>query len=334
MRWYQRGTMLSCLESATTVREVVVAEAVFRWKYSGSALDGGAMDVRDLAPALLAVGDSCARANRLVNGNACHVQVKVNAGFERGSFEILLTLVSTPQAQMIIERIADANELLRFLGYGGGVAGVVVGAVRLHKFLRGRRPDRVTAVDADRISIQVGDNSIVVLRPVYNITRDPQMQEHLRTAIGPLTKEGIDSLSIGPDHSDAEVITKADLECFAQPIEEWTDETKVYVNHVHGPYEIASVPFEAGLVWRLRHPDEESGRFTARMADEEFLARVNAGQQSFTKGDVLVIDLLVEAHIDQGGPKTEYTIERVHKHITPRRSGLPELPLPPEENAP
>lgn len=332
MHWCRTLLMVESSELKSTQLEETMTEAAFHWKYGGPAVANGTMDVRDLAPALLAVGDSCARANKIINGDSCRIQVNVNAGFERGSFDVLLTLISTPQAQMVIDHISDANELLRFLGYGGGASGVVMGAVHLYKWLRGRTPDRVEAVGDDKISIHIGDNSVLVFRPTYNLLRDSIMQEQFKKAVEPLAKDGIDTLAIGPDVNAAAILGKEDLESFAEFTHAAPEQPEVFVNHVHGPYVIAAVPFESGLVWRLRHPDEDSGRFTARMADEEFQAKINDGQQSFAKGDILVIDLLVENEIVDGVPKTEYTIERVHRHIRPRRSSLPELPMPPSNN--
>jgi hypothetical protein len=48
------------------------------------------MDVRDLAPALMAIGDLFSVANELLNGTGAEVRVNVQSDFRRGSFEINL----------------------------------------------------------------------------------------------------------------------------------------------------------------------------------------------------------------------------------------------------
>ena len=79
----------------------------FTIAYDGVALRDGAMDVRDLAPALLALGQLMDAANANLNGSAAHIQLQVKAT-EKGSFKIAFDLVqdwhqviqifSTPEA--------------------------------------------------------------------------------------------------------------------------------------------------------------------------------------------------------------------------------------------
>jgi len=51
--------------------------ASFSVAFCGSALDKGTMDVRELAPSLLAFGALLEESNRVLNGNAAAVSVKV-----------------------------------------------------------------------------------------------------------------------------------------------------------------------------------------------------------------------------------------------------------------
>ena len=78
-----------------------VSQAQFTIAYDGPALRDGVMDVRDLAPALLAVGKLFDAANLTINGNAATVSVRVRATVP-GSFEILIDL-----AQTITQHLTD-----------------------------------------------------------------------------------------------------------------------------------------------------------------------------------------------------------------------------------
>ena len=60
----------------------------FHVVYDGSALDEHLMDVRDLAPAMMAISDLLIHANQEINGDKLKIELKVKANFKAGSFGI------------------------------------------------------------------------------------------------------------------------------------------------------------------------------------------------------------------------------------------------------
>ncbi len=68
------------------------AESEFSVVYDGEALQDGSIDVHDLAPALLGLGDLVSEANREVTGGQVPVALRVRSDFERGSFHVNLEI--------------------------------------------------------------------------------------------------------------------------------------------------------------------------------------------------------------------------------------------------
>ena len=89
--------------------------ADFQIAYDGEAVRAGSMDVRDLAPALLAVGDLVSQANVILNGDRATASVRVESDFKRSSFEISLLLHQSliDQARGLFKHtVVDADTLV------------------------------------------------------------------------------------------------------------------------------------------------------------------------------------------------------------------------------
>src|SRR5258705_10711277 len=72
-----------------------MSKVAFQLRYDGPALSEHGMDVADLAPALLALGDLIKRANATVNGDAAKVNLIVQSDFEHKCFQVSLELVQS-----------------------------------------------------------------------------------------------------------------------------------------------------------------------------------------------------------------------------------------------
>lgn len=123
------------------------ATAHFSIKYDGPALATHQMDVRELAPALIALSELLEQANKTAYPDAPEVRVNVRGNFKGGSFGVDLIAVQSVAQQMVSlfsgsEATAAAN-LFGILGGIGLVGTGGAGVIGVIKWLRGRKPSAI-----------------------------------------------------------------------------------------------------------------------------------------------------------------------------------------------
>jgi hypothetical protein len=106
--------------------------ANFQVVYGGPALEANEMDVRDLAPALVAVADLLEEANLIINGGGTKISVNVHGSFRSGSFGIDFKLIQDIFQNVMgffnSEGVTGASNLLSLLGLkdvGKGLIGLL-----------------------------------------------------------------------------------------------------------------------------------------------------------------------------------------------------------------
>jgi len=191
---------------------------IIRIRYDGPALDGHAMDVNHLAPALLALGDICSLANEKFNPDRVTIKVLVRADIEAKcfdfGFEIVQTIYTQAQALITQEEVKNAKELLSWLGIiKGEVFGTCVGLFACYKWLKGRTISEKKMITKDgRKLIQlsvVGDNKKINITPeTAELLEDPKYLEGIQQIIEPLLKEGYETLEFEHNQEVTEKITK------------------------------------------------------------------------------------------------------------------------------
>ncbi|HKI99699.1 MAG TPA: hypothetical protein VKB51_14590 [bacterium] len=199
-------------------------EASFKVKYDGPGLAGHAMDVQDLAPALLAIGDMCREANRLINGNDTTVDVLIAAAPEHGSFIVTLSAIQTvlDTAQQIVgnQYIHTIKEILEWLGLLGipVIPGAIATTIGYLRVKNGRPVESVTKPDdADnrgRLSVQFrGDgNAVTVNQNAYFLGENGAIAGSVGKVFEPVQRPRIDNVQFGSERDEWEVYGKDDAE--------------------------------------------------------------------------------------------------------------------------
>ena len=289
--------------------------------YTGEAVDDGTMDVSVLGPALMALGTLVNEANKIVNNDNSTIAVKVNADFQKGSFEIQLDVIRTlaDQLQSLFTNHISVEQLLEYLGLGATVQSIVGGpsVIDIIKWVNKRKLDKAITNNDRTATLVIQDESVTVNIDVLNIYMSVPVRESLDAMVAPTKRSGIDSFEVrnGKDYKlPIQVISKEESESFMFDESDFTQTEEVDVQRYTQWVTILTVNFEE-LKWRFR-----SG-------ENKYYAKIEGGL-AFTKGDMLQIELEDSTHIKPDGHiRHEYRVTKVLKIQKRAR----EIPLPFDE---
>jgi hypothetical protein len=295
--------------------------AAFHVTYQGPALENGEMDVRELAPALLALSDIFEEANHILNGDKTDIQLKVVGSFKTGSFAIDFSVVQGFYGQLVDmfsgNTASAADNLLGLLGF---VSSSTMGLVQLIKYLKNRTIKKVEIQGNNKAIIILDDEQIEVEREVIKFLQSKKIRDGLEEAIEkPLRREGIDSFSSSSDPSSDPIMINSDAAAFFQSpkivdqeIGQSTTERKL---------SLANIDFREDHKWKLT---DGQSIFHVTVEDERFLKLVQSNRASFTKGDILTVRLRAEEFDTEKGIRTNYYVEKIIDHS----SAYKQVPLP------
>ena len=151
------------------------------------------MDVKDLAPALLSLGQAFDRANSLLNGNKATINLHIKALSPGGSFDIALILCQALQGASDViswDWLTSAVSLREVLiGTPTGVLGLVM----LIKQLKGQKPKQTETKNG--IVFEADNIKITVSKEVAKLFNDKITRDLLEGVVRPLQRPGIENIS-------------------------------------------------------------------------------------------------------------------------------------------
>ncbi len=289
-----------------------MSQSHFRLTYDGPALAAHTMDVRELAPALLAVGDLLEAATRALNGDRVKPQINVRASFQAGSFGIDFSLavdwalrIRDVFASEDASAMANALAILSAIGFLAkpGKKGLI-GVLR---WIRGRQIEKIETFDGSA-RIHVEQERLEVDLAVIALLRDLAVREALDSILVPLDRDGIDTFACGTDSDFSEILHKEDRPWFHPP----SIEDDLILDDVRKmAFSIVSLAFKDDNKWRLY---DGAATIHATISDPGFLARVDQNVERFAKGDLLICQVRVRQWQTASGARTEYEVMEVLEH--------------------
>lgn len=294
--------------------------------YDGVALRAGSMEVRTLAPALMAIGQLLQHANDLLNDGRTALAVKVKSDFKRGSFSIDFELVQTfAMAYMFVgaDALKTAKEIAEYVGF---VTGKELSLIGLLKALSGGTPANTTTLSDGSVEIVIegSNNTVNVTKAVYRLASNPDVRRAARDMVAPLEADGVETFEVREGRKVIESVRREDLQSFELPAAVMRELAGVDPERVV-VLEIIKACFESDLTWSFS--DGSGGRIGAVMQDPNFLRRVAANERTFGKGDVLRVRMRSRPYMTAEGLRTEHVIVEVLEEINqPRQQSM--MPVP------
>lgn len=294
----------------------------FQIFYDGPALISHEMDVRDLAPALVAVSDLFEETNKVLYGDKTKVQVNVKGSFKAGTFHVDFNLSQDVIQQVAdlfnISRDASAQMILTVLGIP--TVGVVangtlnlgkMGLMQFIKWLKNRKIKTIERqTEGGSLKITVDDETIETYPEVIDLFRNIKVRRSLEVIVNkPLSREGIDVFAFkNIENNTEEKVEKQDAQLFETPeVQDEQLEDEVYETDV----QLTLISFKEGNKWKFTDGNVE---FMASVNDEEFVQKVQDSKASFSKDDILKVKIRKRKWIGDTGIKSDYEIEKVISH--------------------
>jgi hypothetical protein len=298
-------------------------------RYDGPALANHEMDIHDLAPALLALGDLCRLSNEILNGQIATVKVLVKADAEHKCFQLHFELVQTLYAQLTVlldgEAVKDAKNILEWIGIvGGGVGASGVTLFGLYKkIFQENDPTQskisVSTRDGAIVYQIVGDgNSIVVPPPVHQLASDPRILAATKKVLEPLDQDGYSKLEFENHGQIATYFSREEAHSIlmAAPDAIAIDEGDKLKSTIKTSIRVRKAIYEGDAKWGFMYKKA----IEAKIADHFWLSDFQAGTILVPPRSSLLVDLEETVPIDADGNQAgepSYVVLKVHGVVPP-----------------
>jgi hypothetical protein len=304
-----------------------MSKVSFTFRYAGEAVDDGLIDVRDLAPALLAIGDLCEQANFQVNGDDSRASVQIRAvapGSFMVDFYLVVRILGAVRKLFSSEAIRSAREIFD----------LAKDAIETTRELKGRKVEEVTELTDGSKRLSFEHKHTLDLSPqLYALLSRRPVQDDLDGIVTPLRTEGIDRFEILEEGAVVETVSVEDIASFETlsavfPTQQEEPPAIIAPSKIQGSFKVVTVSMDARKYWTLLN----AGNFyNVKVDDKQLLALAREGHLGIEPGFIITAEIRSEIRFVRGQPKAEHHLVKVisKKPPEPRDDGSNPLPLEP-----
>jgi hypothetical protein len=285
--------------------------AQFQIVYDGPALDNHEMDVHDLAPALMAIGNLMEEVGNVLYGDKFKIGVSVKGSFKTGCFGVEMVAMAKNILADALDifnhgnttAVLNAAGIIGIIRYSGGT---LIGFLL---WLRNRKITKTEVASNGVVRVFVDEDHYDIEQTALVLIQNQKIRQAFENIISkPLSLNGIDSFSvIDINYPDVPIvhITADESLYFSVPSlgDELINEQVSIVS-----LQIISASFIDSNKWRFT---DGSLTFHAEILDEDFLKRVNSSEEVFAKNDILKAKVKFIQWLTNKGMKSEYSILEV-----------------------
>lgn len=280
-----------------------------RVAYIGEAVDNGTMNIYELSSALMALSNLIADANQILNKDNSKIEVRLSAGIERGSFEMVFELTRNITDQILnlfSNKPYSLTEMLGAIGLAATLSGVNL--LELYRWIKCRKTDAVEKISNDKVKITIGNESKIFSVGAWELFQYKKISQHIEGVLHPLKKDGVTGFVVKDFETRESVasVSSDEVDYFKSSNAEMETITSTYETVL----QIISMTFERNLKWRF---DDGESKFYALVTDEDFMKQFESGRINFAKNDRILARIELKQSYDESSTKTERKVIKVLK---------------------
>lgn len=289
----------------------LVATQDFTVKFDGPAVESGRMPVRDLAPALLALGELFDVAREVAEPDSPALTLEVRS-FERGSFQNLLGLSYDAAVNLLVsDPVGAVLNVFTLVTHGK------TGVLAMYRALRGKRIVRTEPTESPGIFLVHNYDGQAIVAPgaTINIYQDPRTPAVASGIVKPLREPGVEELLVRGAEEPL-IIKKDEVDAIPKDQEQDAPEPEVLADSTRTTLlSIILAPLQdpGRLKWRFT---EGHADLWARVTDTKFIRGMETRKEHLNVGDRLKCRLRqIQQDDPEKGLQVEYEVIEVIDHL-------------------